>query len=232
MKAIRSIGPLESGPPGEGGVRGPGLEAVSFVVAAWLAIAPIGALAAETPAMPGPRLERATFAGGCFWCMVPAFDKLEGVLSVESGYTGGHVENPTYDQVSAGGTGHAEAVQILYDPEKISYERLLDVFWHNVDPIAINHQFCDYGDQYRSEIFYHSEKERRLAEQSKAAIEKASLFNEPITTRITPASAFYRAEDYHQNFYKTHPIQYRFYRYLCGRDQRLEQLWGKPQSSH
>jgi len=209
-------------------MRGLGRGGVSLVALAWLVLAQTSAVAAEPAEAKGPRTETATFAGGCFWCMVPPFARLEGVLSVESGYTGGHVENPSYDQVSAGGTGHAEAVQVLYDPDKIDYERLLEVFWHNVDPIAIDHQFCDYGDQYRSEIFYHNERQKRLAEQSKAALEKGSFFNEPIRTKITPASTFYRAEGYHQDFYKNHPIQYKFYRYLCGRDQRLEQLWGKP----
>jgi peptide-methionine (S)-S-oxide reductase len=205
---------------------------ILFFAVAWLVVAFMTARAAENPTPPDARLETATFAGGCFWCMVPPFDKLEGVVSVTSGYTGGHVRNPTYDQVSAGGTGHAEAVQIVFDPGKISYGKLLDIFWHNIDPVAVGHQFCDFGDQYRSEIFYHNETQKKLAEESKAAIEKSGRFNEPITTKITAASVFYPAEEYHQHFYRKSPIRYNFYRYLCGRDQRLEQLWGKEASGH
>jgi peptide-methionine (S)-S-oxide reductase len=209
-----------------------GFVAFRVFAGVWMLIAPMTVRAAEKPPAPGTQLEVATFAGGCFWCMVPPYEKLEGVVSVTSGYTGGHVEHPTYEQVSAGGTGHAEAVQVLYDPRKVSYEKLLEVFWHNVDPTASDHQFCDYGDQYRSEIFYHTEKQKRLAEQSKAAIEKSKTFQEPILTKITPASAFYRAEEYHQDFYKKNPIRYRYYRYTCGRDRRLEELWGKAQTDH
>jgi len=134
--------------------------------------------------------------------------------------------NPTYEEVSAGETGHAEAVEILYDPKKVRYETLLDVFWHNVDPTVGDHQFCDYGNQYRSEIFYHTEEQKRLAEASRAALEKSRPFREAIVTKIVPAPAFYPAEGYHQNFYKTNPIRYKFYRYNCGRDQRLKELWG------
>jgi len=170
-------------------------------------------------------LEKATFAGGCFWCMQPPFDKLDGVVSTTAGYTGGHAENPTYDQVSSGGTGHAEAVEILYDPKKVGYEKLLEVFWHNVDPTDAYGQFCDHGDQYRSEIFTHDADQKRLAEQSKAELEKTKPFKDPIVTRITPASTFYPAEEYHQSFYKINPIRYKFYRYNCGRDARLNQLW-------
>jgi peptide-methionine (S)-S-oxide reductase len=171
-------------------------------------------------------LEKATFAGGCFWCMRHPFDELEGVVSTAPGYTGGHKKNPTYKEVSAGGTGHAEAVEILYDPKKISYEKLLDVFWRNIDPTAADHQFCDYGDPYRSEIFYLNDDQRRLAEQSRAAIERSKPFKEPIVTKIIPAAAFYRAEEYHQDYYKKNPIRYKFYRHNCGRDQRLKELWG------
>jgi peptide-methionine (S)-S-oxide reductase len=172
-------------------------------------------------------LEKATFAGGCFWCMQPPFDRLEGVVSTKAGYTGGHKVNPTYEEVSAGGTGHAEAVEITFDPKKISYEKLLDVFWHNVDPTDATGQFCDRGDQYRSEIFYHDDEQKKLAEASKAALEKSKPFKEPIVTKIVAATAFYPAEDYHQEYYKKNPIRYKFYRYSCGRDKRLEQLWGK-----
>jgi peptide-methionine (S)-S-oxide reductase len=177
-----------------------------------------------------PVYETATFAGGCFWCMEPPFDKLEGVISTTSGYTGGHKKDPTYKEVSHGGTGHAEAVQIVYDPKKVSYTKLLDVFWHNVDPTNAHGQFCDNGDQYRSEIFYHNEEQRRLAVASEQDLEKHKPFEAPIVTRIAPATIFYPAEEYHQDYYQKNPIRYKYYRYSCGRDQRLEKLWGE--SSH
>jgi peptide-methionine (S)-S-oxide reductase len=183
--------------------------------------------AGERPKDVTDGLEKATFAGGCFWCMQHPFDELDGVVSTVPGYTGGRKENPTYKEVSSGGTGHAEAVEILYDPKKISYEKLLGVFWRNVDPTAADHQFCDYGDPYRSEIFHHNDDQKRLAEQSRAAIERSKPFKEPIVTKITPASAFYRAEEYHQDYYKKNPIRYKFYRHNCGRDQWLKKLWGK-----
>ena len=167
---------------------------------------------------------KATFAGGCFWCMEPPFDKLDGVISTISGYTGGKKKNPTYEEVSAGNTGHAEAVQVTYDPKKITYEKLLDVFWHNVDPLTPNRQFCDTGSQYRTAIFYYDETQKRLAEESKKALSKR--FKEPIVTEIVPASEFYPAEEYHQDYYIKNPLRYKFYRYNCGRDQRLEVLWG------
>ncbi len=170
--------------------------------------------------------EIATFAGGCFWCMQPPFDKLDGVISTTAGYTGGHTKNPTYEEVSAGGTGHAESVQIVYDPAKISYEKLLDVFWHNIDPTVKDRQFCDTGNQYRTAIFYHNEMQRKLAEESKIALEKTKTFKGQIVTEITRATEFYPAEDYHQEYYKKNPIRYKFYRYTCGRDRRLRELWG------
>ena len=173
------------------------------------------------------RLEKATFAGGCFWCMEEAFEGIEGVVSVTSGYTGGRKANPDYEEVSAGGTGHAEAVEILYDPAKVSYAKLLEVFWRNIDPTTPDRQFCDGGNQYRSAIFYKDETQKRLAEESKQAVEKSKPFKEPIVTKIVPASAFYVAEDYHQDFYKKNPIRYKFYKYNCGRAQRLAELWGK-----
>ena len=166
----------------------------------------------------------ATFAGGCFWCMEHPFDSLPGVISVTSGYTGGHVTNPTYEQVSEGGTGHRESVQIVYDPTKVSYEKLLNAFWHNVDPTDNEGQFCDKGSQYRSAIFYHDEAQKKLAEESKAALEKK--FGR-VYTDILPASIFWRAEDYHQHYYKKNPVRYHFYRFNCGRDQRLTRLWGE-----
>lgn len=178
---------------------------------------------------PAPGTAVATFAGGCFWCMEPPFDKLDGVLSTTSGYTGGGKENPAYQEVSRGGTGHAEAVQVVYDPKRIGYEKLLEVFWHNIDPTSAGGQFCDWGDQYRSEIFYHSEEQKRLANRSKTVLEESRPFEEPVVTGITVASTFWPAEDYHQDYYQKNPVRYKFYRYGCGRDKRLEELWGKPE---
>ncbi len=169
----------------------------------------------------------ATFAGGCFWCMEAPFDKLPGVMAVTVGYTGGHLKNPTYAQVSDGGSGHAEAVQIIYDAQKISYEKLLEVFWHNIDPTTLDRQFCDYGRQYRSAVFYHTEEQRRLAEQSKADLAKHKAFAGPVVTEIVPADTFYQAEEYHQHYYQKNPLRYKFYRSSCGRDHRLQELWGK-----
>jgi len=171
-------------------------------------------------------LETATFAGGCFWCMEQPFDTLTGVISTTSGYTGGTTINPRYEEVSAGNTGHAEAVQITFDPSKISYSRLLQVFWHNIDPTAVNRQFCDSGNQYRSAIFYHNETQKKLALESKQILEKTKTFRQAIVTEITPAGKFYPAEEYHQDYYRKNPIRYKYYRYSCGRDKRLEELWG------
>jgi peptide-methionine (S)-S-oxide reductase len=168
----------------------------------------------------------ATFAGGCFWCMEPPYDELDGVISTTSGYTGGHKEDPTYQEVSSGGTGHTEAVQVVYDPKRISYERLLEVFWRNIDPVTANAQFCDHGSQYRSGIFYHDAAQRRLAEESKRALEASGRFKTPIVTEIKEAGKFYPAEEYHQDYYKKNPIRYKFYRASCGRDRRLAELWG------
>lgn len=168
----------------------------------------------------------ATFAGGCFWCVEEVFEEVPGVVSAVSGYAGGTVENPTYEQVSAGGTGHTEAVRVIYDPARISYEKLLDLFWHNIDPLTPDRQFCDRGDQYRAAIFYRNETQQRLAEQSKQAIESSGRFEEPIVTEIVPATVFYEAEEYHQNYYQKNPVRYKFYKWNCGRAQRLEALWG------
>jgi peptide-methionine (S)-S-oxide reductase len=173
------------------------------------------------------RQEKATFAGGCFWCMEEAFEKVQGVRSVTSGYTGGPKSSPSYEEVSAGGTGHAESVEILYDPTAVTYEKLLEVFWRNIDPTTPDRQFCDKGNQYRAAIFYHDERQKRLAEQSKRAVEQAKPFKETIVTEIVPASTFFVAEEYHQDFYKKNPFRYKFYKYNCGRAQRLEELWGK-----
>jgi len=186
--------------------------------------------AEEPPAAVNQNIAIATFAGGCFWCMEGPFDKLAGVISTTSGYTGGHTKNPTYKQTSSGETGHTEAVQIVYDPGQVSYEKLLDVFWHNIDPTTPDQQFCDRGNQYRSEIFFHDDEQKQLAEASKSALEKNKPFKEPIVTQISKASTFYAAEDYHQDYYKKNPVRYRYYRYGCGRDKRLEALWGNKSS--
>jgi peptide-methionine (S)-S-oxide reductase len=177
--------------------------------------------------VPSPGLEKATFAGGCFWCMEAPFDKLEGVKSVTAGYTGGQKKNPTYEEVSAGTTGHAEAVQIIYDPARVSYSKLLDVFWRNIDPLAKDRQFCDTGNQYRSSVFYHNEDQKRRAEQSKKTLEQSKKIGGPIHTEIVAATEFYPAEEYHQHYYKKNPIRYNFYRFGCGRDERLKELWGE-----
>ena len=171
---------------------------------------------------------KAFFAGGCFWCMEEVFEKVQGVTSVTSGYMGGRVENPSYEQVSAGGTGHAEAVEVVYDQAKVSYAALLDAFWHNVDPVTPNAQFCDHGSQYRAVIFFQGEEQKRLAEESKRAIEQSGRLPGSIVTELTMVSPFYPAEDYHQDFYKKNPVRYKFYKYSCGRAQRLEDLWGAP----
>ena len=195
-----------------------------LVLAMVLAGSLVSAGQAAGPAGPA----KAYFAGGCFWCMEEVFEKVPGVTSVTSGYMGGRVEHPSYEQVSAGGTGHAESVEVVYDPAKVSYTALLDAFWHNVDPVTPNAQFCDHGSQYRAVIFYQSDEEKRLAEASKGAIEQSGRLPGRIVTELTLASTFYPAEDYHQDFYKKNPVRYKFYKYSCGRAQRLEDLWGAP----
>ncbi|MBI3897677.1 MAG: peptide-methionine (S)-S-oxide reductase MsrA [Gammaproteobacteria bacterium] len=172
----------------------------------------------------------AIFAGGCFWCMQPPFDKLAGVASTTVGYTGGQKPNPTYQEVSAGGSGHQESIQIAFDPAKISYRQLLDVYWHNIDPLDSGGQFCDHGDSYRAVIFYGDDEQKRMAEASKADIEKT--LGRSVVTAILPAREFYAAEDYHQSYYQKNPLRYKYYRYRCGRDQRLEQVWGKAAAAH
>ncbi|HET7453194.1 MAG TPA: peptide-methionine (S)-S-oxide reductase MsrA [Thermoanaerobaculia bacterium] len=177
-----------------------------------------------------PRLEKATFAGGCFWCTQHDFEEIPGVFSVTAGYTGGHVPNPTYEQVGTHTTGHAEAVEVLFDPSRITYRQLVDRFWTLVDPTTEDRQFCDWGGidgPYRSEVFYHSEDQKRDALESKAQVERTKTFAEPIVTKITPAGPFYRAEEYHQDYWKKNPFDYHRYRTGCGRDARLKQLWGK-----
>jgi peptide-methionine (S)-S-oxide reductase len=183
-----------------------------------------GATAQSAP----PPSAVATFAGGCFWCVEADFDKVEGVISTTSGYIGGLAANPTYQQVVTGRTGHTEAVEIVYNPAVVSYERLLDVFWKNHDPLAKDRQFCDRGNQYRPGVFYHNDEQRALAEATRT--KHQARFKQPIQTEITAATTFYKAEDYHQDYYKTNPVRYQFYRFNCGRDARLEELWGKPGS--
>ena len=193
-------------------------------------VTPAAAQAATTQAksnMPAPTAE-AIFAGGCFWCTESDFDKLPGVLSTTSGYLGGHLENPTYEQVSAGTTGHTEAVQVRYDPSKTSYAQLLEAFWPTIDPVTANAQFCDKGSQYRSAIFYGNADEQRLAEASKAALDKSARLPAPVVTEILPATTFYPAEDYHQDYHTRNPLRYNYYRNGCGRDDRLQELWGQP----
>ncbi|MEA5450177.1 peptide-methionine (S)-S-oxide reductase MsrA [Leptolyngbya sp. CCNP1308] len=181
----------------------------------------------EATAVDDPNLATATFAGGCFWCMEGPFDKLDGVISTTSGYTGGTKVDPTYYEVSAGGTGHVEAVQVVYDPTKVSYETLLQVFWKNVDPLDNRGQFCDKGSQYQAKIFAHGDDQQVLAEQSKQALSRQAKFQKtPIVTAIEPAQTFYPAEDYHQDYYLKHPLRYKYYRTACGRDQRLAEVWG------
>lgn len=185
-------------------------------------------------AAPERGLEKATFAGGCFWCMEPPFDALEGVVSTTSGYAGGSEVQPTYEDVSAGRTGHREVVRVIYDPARVSFGTLLDVFWHNIDPTDSGGQFVDRGSQYRSAVFYHSPEQRRLAEASRDRLARSGRFGQPLVTEILPATAFYPAEDYHQDYYRKNPLRYRFYRSGSGRDRFLDKVWGKdrPHSGH
>jgi methionine-S-sulfoxide reductase len=200
-----------------------------FIALALVSMLVGGALAAGRQGPPGATTvepETATFAGGCFWCMQPPFDKLDGVISVTVGYTGGSEKNPTYEQVSAGKTGHVEAIEILFDPSNISYSALLDVFWRNIDPTQPDGQFVDRGRQYRSAIFYQNEEQRRLAEASKEVLEKTDIFRANIVTEILPAGPFYPAEEYHQDYYEKNPLRYKYYRSGSGRDKYLEKQWG------
>lgn len=191
-------------------------------------------LPTDEPGPPSPEVvsaavarDTAVFAGGCFWCVEEAFDAADGVISTTSGYTGGRVANPTYEQVSAGGTGHVEVVRVIYDRSEISYSRLLNVFWRNVDPLTPNQQFCDRGAQYRSAIFVQDAEQRRLAEASKRALEQSGRFEQPIVTEVNPRAPFYAAEEYHQDYYEKNPVRYKFYKTSCGRARRLEALWGE-----
>jgi peptide methionine sulfoxide reductase msrA/msrB len=187
-------------------------------------------LATQAGAVTTPRFEKATFAGGCFWCMVPPFEKLDGVTQVVSGYTGGQKANPTYDEVSSETTGHMESIEVTYDPAKVSYEKLLDVFWRQINPTDAGGQFVDRGPSYKSAIFYHSEEQKRLAEESKRKLGESKHFDKPIVTEIRPAMPFYRAEEYHQEYWKKNPVRYKFYHYNAGRDQFLEKVWGKEET--
>jgi peptide-methionine (S)-S-oxide reductase len=199
-----------------------GIGIISSVMALVATAAP-----AQVPATP-PITAKATFAGGCFWCMESDFHKVPGVISTISGYTGGTTVNPTYEEVGSGRTGHAESVQIVYDPAKVTYEQLLDAFWHDIDPLVKDRQFCDVGNEYRTAIFVHDEEQRRLAEESRKRIEgelKARVY-----TEIVAAGPFYRAEEHHQDYYLKNPVRYTFYRWNCGRDRRLEQIWGRKPS--
>ena len=191
-----------------------------------------GFASAQAQTSPGakPATARATFAGGCFWCMEEAYDKVPGVIATVSGYMGGHTKNPTYEQIGTGRTGHAEVVQVEYDPAKVSYAKLLEVFWRNIDPTQKDAQFCDQGSQYRSGVFYHDEEQKRLAEASRLALQKNKPFRGEIVTEITRAAEFYPAEGYHQDFHQKNPTRYKFYKSGCGREARLQQLWGKPGS--
>ena len=193
----------------------------AFVLAAALLVATVALAAAQDTGH-----AKATFAGGCFWCVEEAFEKVPGVISAVSGYTDGNVANPSYKQVTGGQTGHAEAVEVIFDPAQVTYEQLLDVFWHNVDPTVVDRQFCDVGNQYRTAIFVHDDEQMRLAEASKKALQASKPFTEAIVTPIVAASTFYPAEDYHQDYYKHNPLRYRFYKWNCGRAQRLAELWG------
>jgi len=191
----------------------------------WVLLLAGGAVAQDAAPEDSGELAVATFAGGCFWCMEPPYDKLEGVISTTAGYAGGPERNPSYRAVAGGMTGHAEVVQVVYDPARVSYDTLLRVFWRNIDPFAVDRQFCDSGPQYRSAIFYHDESQRAAAEASLAEV--AARFGETIATRIEPVDdTFHVAEDYHQDYYLKNPVRYRYYRYNCGRDRRLEQIWG------
>ena len=197
------------------------LTVAIFLIGAWN-------LQSTSQAAADSTVSKAYFAGGCFWCMEEAFEKVEGVLSATSGYMGGKVANPSYEEVSAGRTGHAESVEVVYAPAKVSYQKLLDAFWRNVDPITPNAQFCDHGSQYRSAVFVQTDEEKRAADTSKQVIEQSKRFTELIVTQIVLAPPFYPAEEYHQDFYKKNPIRYKLYKYNCGRAKRLEELWGKP----
>ena len=199
-------------------------------VRTWLqllgAVTAMGWALQASAATPPANVAKAIFAGGCFWCVESDFDKIPGVISTTSGYVGGNTVNPTYEQVSANNTGHAEAVEVVYDPAQVSYERLVTYFWHTIDPTVKDQQFCDRGSPYRTAIFTYGPEQLKVAQASRAALEKTKPFKDPVVTEIVPAGVFYRAEEYHQDYYKKNPIRYKYYRTSCGRDARLQQLWG------
>jgi len=208
------------------------------LLAATLLLAASGWSVAQTPAAPtaapaaAGATAKAVFAGGCFWCVESDFDKVGGVLSTTSGYTGGNVPNPTYEQVSGKHTGHAEAVEIVFDPKKVSYEQLVEHFWRTIDPTTKDRQFCDGGNPYRTAIFAQDAAQLKIAQASKAALEKSKPFKEPIVTEVVMGGPFYPAEEYHQDYYKKNPVRYNYYRLSCGRDARLKELWGSQAASH
>jgi len=207
-----------------------GRAVVALLIASGVAAGAAFAQVSQTPAVPASRpasTATATFAGGCFWCTEADFDKVDGVISTTSGYIGGKTANPTYDSVSAGNSGHAEVVQVIFDPAKVTYARLLEYYWRTIDPTTKDRQFCDSGNPYRTAIFVHDEQQKTLAEASKKALSGNKPFREPIVTEIANATRFYPAEDYHQDYYKKNPVRYKFYRLNCGRDARLKQLWGE-----
>jgi len=199
------------------------VKRLAVLLGLWAALTATTATA-ETP---GPGEAMAVFGGGCFWCMEPPYDKLDGVIRTTSGYTGGEKPNPTYKEVSSGRSGHVEVVAVIYDPARVSYEELLHVFWRNIDPVRANAQFCDAGPQYRSVIYVGNERERELAEASKAELEASNRLKLPIVTEIADAAPFYPAESYHQDYYLKNPARYAYYRWGCGRDERLKQIWGE-----
>jgi len=200
----------------------------SFVAGVALALAAAAGAGAQTPAAAA----KATFAGGCFWCVEADFDKVPGVLSTTSGYIGGKLANPTYEQVAAKLTGHAEAVEIVFDPGKVTYQKLVEHFWRTIDPTTKDAQFCDQGSPYRTAIFANDADQLKIAQASLAALQKSKPFKDPIVTEIVPAGPFYKAEDYHQDYYKKNPVRYQYYRTACGRDARLKQLWGSQAAVH
>lgn len=187
----------------------------------------LGQAQAKEMMMNDQHLEKATFAGGCFWCMEPFLEKIKGVKSVTAGYTGGHTKNPTYEEVCSGTTGHAEAVEVVFDPAVVSYSKILQIVWYNIDPTAVNSQFADHGTQYRSAIFYHNEEQKRLAEESKKALAASGKFDQPIVTEIVPATVFYPAEEYHQDYYKKNSLRYNAYHQASGRERTLDKIWGQ-----
>jgi peptide-methionine (S)-S-oxide reductase len=204
-------------------------QAARRMLAAALLACGVGIALAQTASQgptTGATTAKATFAGGCFWCVEADFDKIDGVISTTSGYTGGTLKHPTYEQVAAKLTGHAEAVEIVYDPRKVSYERLLEYFWRTIDPTVKDRQFCDVGSPYRTAIYVHDQAQLKAAQASKAALEKSKPFKDPIVTEVVLAGPFYAAEEYHQDYYKKNPVRYKYYRTSCGREARLKQLWG------